>query len=100
MIMNCALLIAELGEAHDGSLGILHSYIDALAGTGINIIKFQTYVNQLVRKASLQTPAVRATETITNHLPTCLLQPITLSINIDMAEGWLKAEAYSSTYEN
>lgn len=37
-------LIAEIAQAHDGSLGILHSYIDALAETGINAIKFQTHI--------------------------------------------------------
>jgi N,N'-diacetyllegionaminate synthase len=39
-------LIAEVGQAHDGSLGILHSYIDALADTGVNAIKFQTHIAQ------------------------------------------------------
>lgn len=38
------LLIAEIGQAHDGSLGIAHSYIDALASTGIDAIKFQTHI--------------------------------------------------------
>jgi N-acetylneuraminate synthase len=37
-------LIAEIGQAHDGSLGILHSYIDAVASTGVNAIKFQTHI--------------------------------------------------------
>lgn len=37
-------LIAEIGQAHDGSLGILHSYIDALAATGVDAIKFQTHI--------------------------------------------------------
>ena len=37
-------IIAEIGQAHDGSLGILHSYIDALAGTGVDAIKFQTHI--------------------------------------------------------
>jgi len=37
-------LIAEIAQAHDGSLGILHSYIDALAETGIDAIKFQTHI--------------------------------------------------------
>ncbi|WP_020531604.1 N-acetylneuraminate synthase family protein [Flexithrix dorotheae] len=37
-------VIAEIGQAHDGSLGILHSYIDALAKTGIDAIKFQTHI--------------------------------------------------------
>jgi len=37
-------IIAEIGQAHEGSLGILHSYIDALASTGIDAIKFQTHI--------------------------------------------------------
>ena len=37
-------IIAELGQAHDGSLGILHSYIDAIAKTGVDAIKFQTHI--------------------------------------------------------
>jgi N,N'-diacetyllegionaminate synthase len=36
--------IAEIGQAHDGSLGILHSYIDALSSTGLSAIKFQTHL--------------------------------------------------------
>ncbi len=37
-------IIAEIGQAHDGSLGILHSYIDAVASTGADAIKFQTHI--------------------------------------------------------
>jgi N,N'-diacetyllegionaminate synthase len=37
-------IIAEIGQAHDGSLGILHSYIDALASTGVDAIKFQMHI--------------------------------------------------------
>lgn len=37
-------LIAEVGQAHDGSLGILHSYIDAIATTGVQTIKFQVHI--------------------------------------------------------
>ena len=37
-------IIAEIGQAHEGSLGILHSYIDALAQTGVDAIKFQTHI--------------------------------------------------------
>ncbi len=37
-------LIAEVGQAHDGSLGIAHSFIDALAGADVNAIKFQTHI--------------------------------------------------------
>ena len=37
-------LIAEIAQAHDGSLGILHSYIDALANAGVDVVKFQTHI--------------------------------------------------------
>jgi len=37
-------LIAEIAQAHDGSLGILHSYIDAVAKTGAQAIKFQMHI--------------------------------------------------------
>ena len=32
---NKPYLIAEIAQAHDGSLGILHSYIDAISKTGV-----------------------------------------------------------------
>ena len=38
------MIIAEIAQAHDGSLGILHSYIDVLADTGIDAVKFQTHI--------------------------------------------------------
>ena len=38
------MIIAEVGQAHDGSLGNAHSYIDALASTGVDAIKFQTHI--------------------------------------------------------
>jgi len=38
------LVIAEIGQAHDGSLGAAHAYIDAVAHTGADIIKFQTHI--------------------------------------------------------
>ena len=37
-------IIAEIAQAHEGSLGIAHSYIDALAKTGVDAIKFQTHI--------------------------------------------------------
>ena len=37
-------IIAEIGQAHEGSLGIAHSYIEALAKTGVNVVKFQTHI--------------------------------------------------------
>lgn len=36
--------IAEIGQAHEGSLGILHSYINAVAETGVQAIKFQLHI--------------------------------------------------------
>jgi N,N'-diacetyllegionaminate synthase len=38
------LIIAEIAQAHEGSLGIAHSYIDALAAAGVDIVKFQTHI--------------------------------------------------------
>jgi N-acetylneuraminate synthase len=37
-------IIAELAQVHDGSLGTLHSYIDALSKTGIDTVKFQMHI--------------------------------------------------------
>ena len=37
-------IIAEIGQAHEGSLGIAHSYIDLLADSGVNVVKFQTHI--------------------------------------------------------
>ena len=47
-------IIAEIGQAHEGSLGILHSYIDALSNTGVNAIKFQTHIAEA--ESSLHEP--------------------------------------------
>ncbi|MGF1765944.1 N-acetylneuraminate synthase family protein [Enterovibrio makurazakiensis] len=37
-------IIAEIGQAHDGSLGSAHAYIDAVAQAGANAVKFQTHI--------------------------------------------------------
>ena len=37
-------IIAEIGQAHDGSLGIAHSYIGALAEAGVDAVKFQIHI--------------------------------------------------------
>jgi N,N'-diacetyllegionaminate synthase len=42
--MKSPYIIAEIGQAHEGSLGILYSYIDAIAQTGVNAIKFQMHI--------------------------------------------------------
>lgn len=42
--MKKTFIIAEIAQSHDGSLGILHSYIDALSDVGVDAIKFQTHI--------------------------------------------------------
>lgn len=38
------LIIAEIAQAHDGSLGNAHAYIDAVADAGADAVKFQTHI--------------------------------------------------------
>jgi len=40
------LVIAEIGQAHDGSLGTAHAYIDAAARAGVDVVKFQMHIAQ------------------------------------------------------
>jgi N,N'-diacetyllegionaminate synthase len=47
-------IIAEIGQAHEGSLGMVHSYIDALSTSGIDAIKFQLHIAEA--ESSLQEP--------------------------------------------
>ena len=37
-------LIGEVAQAHDGSLGSAHAYIDAIAKAGADAVKFQTHI--------------------------------------------------------
>lgn len=37
-------IIGEIAQAHDGSLGTAHAYIDAIAKAGANAVKFQTHI--------------------------------------------------------
>ncbi len=38
------LVIGEVAQAHDGSLGLAHAFIDAIAEAGADAVKFQTHV--------------------------------------------------------
>ncbi len=38
------LIIGEVAQTHDGSLGTAHAYIDAVARAGADAIKFQTHI--------------------------------------------------------
>ncbi|MBN4070586.1 N-acetylneuraminate synthase family protein, partial [Olleya sp. AH-315-F22] len=39
-----SFIIAEIAQAHNGSIDIAHEYIDALSKTGVDAIKFQTHI--------------------------------------------------------
>lgn len=41
---NRCLIIGEIAQTHDGSLGTAHAYIDAVANAGADAIKFQTHI--------------------------------------------------------
>lgn len=38
------LVIGEVAQAHDGSLGMAHAFIDAIAAAGADAVKFQTHI--------------------------------------------------------
>jgi N-acetylneuraminate synthase len=38
------LIVAEVGLAHDGSLGLAHAFIDEIARNGADAVKFQTHI--------------------------------------------------------
>lgn len=38
------LIVAEVAQAHDGSLGMAHAFIDAIANAGADAVKFQTHI--------------------------------------------------------
>jgi N,N'-diacetyllegionaminate synthase len=47
-------VVAEVAQAHDGSLGILHSFIDACAGAKVDAVKFQ--IHEAEAESSAQEP--------------------------------------------
>jgi N,N'-diacetyllegionaminate synthase len=38
------MIIGEVAQTHDGSLGMAHAYIDAVANAGADAVKFQTHI--------------------------------------------------------
>jgi N-acetylneuraminate synthase len=41
---NRCIVIGEVAQAHDGSLGMAHAFIDAIADAGADAVKFQTHI--------------------------------------------------------
>jgi N-acetylneuraminate synthase len=41
---GCCLIIGEVALTHDGSLGLAHAFIDAVAAAGADAVKFQTHI--------------------------------------------------------
>ncbi|MBI3159728.1 MAG: N-acetylneuraminate synthase family protein [Chloroflexi bacterium] len=38
------LIVGEVAQSHDGSLGLAHAFIDAIANAGADAVKFQTHI--------------------------------------------------------
>lgn len=38
------IIVGEVAQAHDGSLGMAHAFIDAIAESGADAVKFQTHI--------------------------------------------------------
>ena len=47
-------IIGEVAQAHDGSLGMAHAFIDAIAAAGADAVKFQTHI--AAAESTLQEP--------------------------------------------
>ena len=47
-------IIAEIGQAHEGSLEMVHTYIEAVSKTKVDAIKFQTHIADA--ESSIQEP--------------------------------------------
>lgn len=41
---SACLIVGEVAQAHDGSLGMAHAFIDAIANAGAHAVKFQTHL--------------------------------------------------------
>ena len=43
-VPNRCLIVAEVAQSHDGSLGQAHAFVDAIANAGADAVKFQTHI--------------------------------------------------------
>ena len=48
------IVVGEVAQAHDGSLGMAHAFIDAIADAGADAVKFQTHIASA--ESTLQEP--------------------------------------------
>jgi N-acetylneuraminate synthase len=39
-----AVVVGEVAQTHDGSLGLAHAFVDAIAATGADAVKYQTHI--------------------------------------------------------
>jgi len=44
--INKPFIIAEIGQAHEGSFGLAHSFIDSIADAGADAVKFQCHLSE------------------------------------------------------
>lgn len=42
--MPHCIIVAEVAQAHDGSLGMAHAFVDTIADAGADAVKFQTHI--------------------------------------------------------
>src|SRR5688572_29805798 len=38
------IIVGEVAQTHDGSLGLAHAFVDAIANAGADAVKFQTHI--------------------------------------------------------
>ena len=38
------IVVGEVAQSHDGSLGLAHAFVDAIAAAGADAVKFQTHI--------------------------------------------------------
>ncbi|MGH9267885.1 MAG: N-acetylneuraminate synthase family protein, partial [Acidimicrobiales bacterium] len=48
------MVVGEVGQAHDGSLGAAHAFVDAIADAGAGAVKFQTHIAAAESRADEQ----------------------------------------------